>query len=59
MQKIFSQEIRFKDDNGNNYPDWEGEKLRKMLLKKGKGQNLGKNIVSDYKNKYFIWCIIL
>ena len=27
MQKIFSQEIRFKDDNGNNYPNWEEKKL--------------------------------
>ncbi len=23
MQKIFSQEIRFKDDNGNDFPEWE------------------------------------
>ena len=31
MQKIFSQEIRFKDDNGNNYPDWERKKFRQMV----------------------------
>jgi len=27
MQKIFSQEIRFKDKNGNPFPDWEEKKL--------------------------------
>jgi type I restriction enzyme, S subunit len=27
MQKIFSQELRFKDDNGNAFADWEEKKL--------------------------------
>lgn len=27
MQKIFSQEIRFKDDNGEDYPEWTEKKL--------------------------------
>lgn len=45
MQKIFSQELRFKDDtstslsagNGNEYPDWEEKKLGEIsqLITKG------------------------
>ena len=27
MQKIFSQELRFKDENGNDYADWEKKRL--------------------------------
>lgn len=27
IQKIFSKDIRFKDDNGNYYPDWKHKKL--------------------------------
>jgi len=31
MQKIFSQEIRFKDDNGNYYLDWEEKKIGEIF----------------------------
>ena len=31
LQQIFNQEIRFKDENGNNYPDWEKKKLGDIL----------------------------
>ncbi len=31
MQKIFSQELRFKDENGEDYPDWENSKIEKYL----------------------------
>ncbi|MBN4062279.1 restriction endonuclease subunit S [Bacteroidales bacterium AH-315-I05] len=31
MQKLFSQEIRFKDENGNDYPEWEEKRLRDVL----------------------------
>jgi len=30
MQKIFSREIRFKDENGKDYPDWEERKLGEL-----------------------------
>ena len=31
LQQIFSQKLRFKDKNGNNYPNWEKKKLGKLL----------------------------
>lgn len=30
MQKIFSQELRFKDDNGDDYSDWKEKKLGEL-----------------------------
>jgi type I restriction enzyme S subunit len=31
MQKIFNQELRFKDDNGKEFPKWEVKKLGELL----------------------------
>lgn len=31
MQKIFTQQIRFKDENGNPYPEWEEKKFDEVL----------------------------
>lgn len=31
MQKIFSQELRFKDNEGNDYPEWEEKRLGDIL----------------------------
>lgn len=31
MQKIFNRDIRFKDINGNNYPEWEEKRLGEIL----------------------------
>ncbi len=39
MQKIFSQEIRFKDDNGQEFPKWEKKRLNDVAeIKYGKDQ---------------------
>ena len=35
MQKIFSQELRFKDENGNEYPEWKLGRLGEYLINKG------------------------
>ena len=32
MQQLFSQEIRFKKDDGTNYPDWEEKRLGDLCL---------------------------
>ena len=34
MQKIFDQEIRFKGDDGNEFPEWEEKTLGEIAVKK-------------------------
>lgn len=46
MQKIFSQEIRFKDDNGNSYPEWESAPLFD-IFSATKGKSLSKDKISN------------
>ncbi|WP_237792703.1 restriction endonuclease subunit S [Staphylococcus argenteus] len=43
MQKIFSQELRFKDENGNDYPDWEEKLLGEVAEIIGGGTPSTKN----------------
>lgn len=44
MQKLFSQEVRFKADDGSNFPEWEKKKLGDVC-KYRKGQSVGVNYV--------------
>ena len=50
MQKIFSQELRFNDDNGNEYPDWEEKKLGEVLEIQG-GYAFKSNLFNQGKTK--------
>ena len=46
MQRLFSQEIRFKDQQGKEYPDWEERRLGEFAsFSKGKG--VSKNDVTS------------
>lgn len=40
LKKIFSRELRFKDDDGSDYPEWEEKKLNEVLTER-KEKNLG------------------
>ena len=53
MQKIFSQELRFKDNEGNDYPEWEEKRLGEILIKnKEKNKNNQYTLVQSISNKY-------
>jgi len=39
MQKIFSQELRFKDDNGEDFPEWEEKTLGVVMIEGKLGGN--------------------
>ncbi len=46
MQKLFSQELRFKDENGKDFPEWE-EKQVKDLFTVTRGDVLAMSLVTD------------
>ena len=53
MQKIFSQKIRFKDDNGNDYPDWEEKILGDVIFRNSKkNKNQKYTLIQSISNKY-------
>ena len=53
MQKIFSQELRFKDDNENAFSDWEDKTLREVADKKS--SNISANKIEENFGEYIIY----
>ena len=49
MQKIFSQELRFKDENGNDFTDWEVKKLGEISkISTGSSNREDSTLKGDY-----------
>jgi len=49
MQKIFSQELRFKDENGNEFPRWEVKKLGEIAkITTGSSNREDSNLDGEY-----------
>lgn len=53
MQLLFSQEIRFKDEEGNSYPDWEEKGLGEIASKSS--SNISANAIVDNIGEYKIY----
>lgn len=53
MQRLFSQELRFKDKNGNEFPKWEVKKLGEVSEKKS--SNISANKIENNFGEYIIY----
>ena len=53
MQKIFSQEIRFRDQNGKEFGKWEEKRLGDVAIKKS--SNIATNKIEDNFGEYIIY----
>ena len=53
MQKLFSQELRFKDNNNQDFPDWQEKTLEEVSLKKS--SNISANTIDDNYGDYVIY----
>ncbi|HEC2156609.1 TPA: restriction endonuclease subunit S [Staphylococcus delphini] len=54
MQKIFSQELRFKDDNGEDYPDWE-ETMISNIGEVVTGNTPSKKEEEYWRSNEYVW----
>jgi type I restriction enzyme S subunit len=49
LQQLFSGQLRFKDENGNHYPDWEEKELDEIAIFRR-----GKNILASEKGHNYL-----
>ncbi|WP_050989651.1 restriction endonuclease subunit S [Galbibacter orientalis] len=55
MQQLFSQQLRFKDDNGKDFPDWGSFKINEIFSPfKGKGIPKGE-LIDDGQNDCILY----
>lgn len=53
MQKLFSQKLRFKDENGNDFPVWEMKKLGEICEKQS--SNISANKIEENFGDYIVY----
>lgn len=53
LQKIFNQEIHFKDENDKNYPDWEKEKIG-LICSISTGKSNTQDKTDDGKYPFYV-----
>ena len=48
MQKLFTQQLRFKSDDGTDFPTWEEKKLGECVISISSGKNKKKNSAGNF-----------